>query len=65
MPTYPRIVAQWRPEKWAVRIGDSDSYLLGGRPPWWQSRKRRNAFDRAGRFNWREVRISFRRSEDQ
>jgi hypothetical protein len=62
-------MARWRPEKWAVRIGDSDSYLIGGRPAGWQWIKRRRLkrlkypFG-AEPFDWRSVRIGFRRPDD-
>jgi len=66
VPTYPHAMARWRPEKWAIRIGDSDSYLIGGRPAWWQWIKRRRVEYPFGRepFDWRSIRISFRRPED-
>ena len=63
-------MARWWSEKWAVRVGDGDGFLVGYRYAWWQFRKRRRfgpdavVRDLEQRFDWRSIRIGFRRPED-
>jgi hypothetical protein len=58
----------WWPEKWAVATGPNmgGTPMVGYRHAWWQCRKRRRMSDvrNLESFDWRTVRINFRRSPD-
>jgi hypothetical protein len=61
----------WWPEKWAVPTGPHmrGTPLVGYRFAWWQWRKRRRlrSYEDVANltgFDWRTIRISFRRSPD-